>query len=59
MQVLIVDDILATGGTIKAAIELVEGLEGQIKGILVFSEIKKLEGRKFLNKYPVKSLLSF
>ena len=58
-QVLIVDDILATGGTIKAAIELVESLEGQIKGILVFSEIKKLEGRKFLNKYQVKSLLSF
>ena len=49
-KVLIVDDLLATGGTVKANIELVEKLGGEIVGIGFLIELDYLDGRKALGK---------
>ena len=57
-KVLIVDDLLATGGTVKANIELVEKLGGEIVGIGFLIELDYLDGRKALGKkYEVFSLI--
>jgi adenine phosphoribosyltransferase len=58
-KVLIVDDVIATGGTLKAAANLVEKLRGKIVGIVVFVELKDLKGREKLKKYPFYSLINF
>src|SRR3954464_5144440 len=44
-RVLVVDDVLATGGTMKACCELVDGLGGEIAGIAVLTELVGLSGR--------------
>jgi adenine phosphoribosyltransferase len=58
-RVLIVDDVIATGGTLKATASLVEKLGGKIVGIAVFVELKDLKGRQKLKKYPLYSLIKF
>ena len=58
-KVMIVDDLLATGGTIKAAIKLVEQLGGEVAGILVLMELKGLKGRERLSKYRLDSAISY
>lgn len=59
-KVLIIDDLLATGGTVKANIELVEKLGGKIVGIGFLIELEYLPGRKTLgNKYEVFSLIKY
>lgn len=58
-KVLIVDDLMATGGTAKAIIELVEKLGGKVAGILVLMELEGLEGRKALEPYPVYSAIKY
>ena len=58
-KVLIVDDLMATGGTAKAMIELVEKLGGKVAGVLVLMELKGLEGRKALEPYPVYSAIKY
>lgn len=58
-RVLIVDDLLATGGTVKAVTELVEALKAKITGIAVVIELFDLRGREKLKKYPVFSLIKF
>jgi adenine phosphoribosyltransferase len=58
-RVLIVDDLLATGGTAKATTELVEGLGGTVAGIGFVVELTFLGGRKRLNGYDVFSLLQY
>ena len=58
-KVLIVDDLLATGGTLKASVELVEKLGGKVAGILVMIELKGLEGRKNLEGYRVDSVIAY
>ena len=58
-KVLIVDDLLATGGTLKASADLVEKLGGQVAGILVMIELKGLEGRKNLEGYRVDSVIAY
>ncbi|MDI6883424.1 MAG: adenine phosphoribosyltransferase [Patescibacteria group bacterium] len=58
-RVLLIDDLLATGGTMKAASEIVKKLGGKIVGILFFIELKGLKGRKKLKGYRVKSLINF
>ena len=50
-KVLIVDDLLATGGTYKALAELIEEVGGQVAGFLSFIELKDLNGRKNLSEY--------
>ncbi len=56
-RILIVDDVLATGGTAKAAAELVEKLGGVVVGFDFLIELVDLKGRDMLSKYPLYSIL--
>lgn len=58
-RVLIVDDLLATGGTAKATVELVESLGGTVAGIGFVVELTFLGGRDKLKGYDVHSLLQY
>lgn len=58
-RVLLVDDLLATGGTAKAAIELVKKCGGIIVGCAFVIELTFLDGRQQLSPYPVHSLLRY
>ncbi len=58
-RVLIVDDLLATGGTVSATIELVERLEGRVVAVAFLVELTALKGRDRLQDYEVISLLKF
>jgi adenine phosphoribosyltransferase len=58
-RVLIVDDVLATGGTAAATAELVERLGGEVAGIAVLIELVGLGGRDRLARFPVTSLLRY
>jgi len=55
-KVVMVDDVLATGGTMKAAADLVERLMGKIAGIDFLIELTALKGRKKLKAYKIRSL---
>ena len=57
-RVLVVDDVLATGGTMKACCDLVEQLGGDIVGVAVLSELTGLGGRTKL-KYPIHSVVKY
>jgi adenine phosphoribosyltransferase len=57
-KVLIADDLLATGGTLKATVELVRKLKGEVAEICVLVELAFLQGRKALD-VPVYSLVSY
>ena len=56
-HVLIVDDLLATGGTSRAVIDLVEKMGGKIEGLIFLIELTVLKGREKLKGYPVTSLI--
>ncbi len=56
---LIVDDLLATGGTTKAIAQLCEQLGAEVVGITVMMELAGLEGRKFLEGYRVDSAIIY
>lgn len=58
-HVLIVDDLLATGGTAKASCNLVEKLGGKVVGLAFVIELSFLNGRKKLADYEVFSLLQY
>lgn len=58
-RVLIADDLLATGGTINATIEMVEQLGGVVAGIAFMIELKYLQGRENLSKYDIFTLTSY
>jgi adenine phosphoribosyltransferase len=58
-RVLITDDLLATGGTIEATIQLVEELGGVVAGIAFLIELEELNGKDKLNGYDVLTLMSF
>ncbi len=58
-RVLIIDDVLATGGTAAATAELVERLGAEVAGIAVLIELVGLRGREKLARYPVTSLLTY
>ncbi len=59
MKVLIVDDLLATGGTAEATARLVETLGGEIAGLIFLIELKFLKGRCRLTHYPVTALIEY
>ena len=59
INVLIVDDLLATGGTAEATCKLVSKLEGKIIGFTVLIELGFLKGRKRLKQYNVHSLVKY
>lgn len=58
-KVLIVDDLLATGGSARAACELVEKLGGQVVGVAFLIELVDLHGRDKLKGYDVYSMVPF
>jgi adenine phosphoribosyltransferase len=58
-RILIVDDLLATGGTVRGTIELVERLQGQIVGLAFLVELLFLKGRERLQGYKTKSVIQY
>ena len=58
-RVLLLDDLLATGGTAAAAMNLLERLGAQVVGVTFLIELKFLQGRARLEGHPVRSLISY
>lgn len=58
-KVVIVDDLIATGGTVKAAAQLVEKLGGEVVDIIFLIELAGLKGREVLSKYHVDTVISY
>ena len=58
-NVVIIDDLLATGGTVEATIQLVEQLGGKVVGIAFLIELEALKGREKLKDYNVYSVLTY
>lgn len=58
-KVVIIDDLIATGGTARAAAELIESLGGEVVKIVFLIELAGLGGRKMLGKYDVGSVVVY
>jgi adenine phosphoribosyltransferase len=58
-KVIIADDLLATGGTARAVVDLVEGLGGEVVGLVFVVELEFLPGREKLAGYDVRSLIKY
>ena len=58
-KVVIIDDLIATGGTIEAIIKMVESLGGEVVHVCFLMELAGLEGRKRLEGYAVSSLITY
>ena len=58
-RVLLVDDVLATGGTMSAATKLVEKLKGKIVGMVFLVVLDYLPGKEKLKNYPVYNLVNY
>jgi adenine phosphoribosyltransferase len=58
-KVLIADDLLATGGTVKAVTELIESLGGEVVGLVFLMELTELKGRDLLGDKVVKTILEY
>ena len=58
-KVVIIDDLIATGGTIEAAAKLIEKLGGEVVKMVFLMELKGLNGREKLAKYDVASVISY
>jgi len=59
MRAVIVDDLLATGGTARAAIQLVEELGGKVTGLSFLIELTFLNGRSVLNGYDIHAMVRY
>lgn len=59
MKVLIADDLLATGGTAEACIDLVERMGGEVVGLSFFIELSFLKAREKFPQYPIHSLIRY
>lgn len=59
VKVAIVDDLLATGGTVKAAIDLIRSLGGEVVECVFLIELEELRGREKLSDTEVKSLITY
>lgn len=58
-KVVLIDDLIATGGTMKAACKLVERLGGEVVAIVFLMELVDLKGREVLKDYPVYSVIKY
>ena len=58
-KVVLVDDLIATGGTIEAAIKLVEQLGGEVVKVIFLMELAGLKGRERLKGYDVASVITY
>jgi len=58
-RVVVIDDLIATGGTIGAAVNLVERLGGEVVGCAFVIELVELKGREYIKKQKVFSLVEF
>ena len=58
-KVVVVDDLIATGGTIEAACQLIEELGGEVSKIVFLMELAGLNGREKLAKYDVASVVTY
>ncbi|MBN1793826.1 MAG: adenine phosphoribosyltransferase [Candidatus Omnitrophica bacterium] len=58
-DVVLVDDLLATGGTMRAVVDLLESMQADILSIVFLIELSDLKGRERLKGYPVESLVTF
>jgi len=58
-RVLVVDDVIATGGTAGAVVKLIEQLGGEVVGAQFLVELSDLAGRDLLKDYPVHSLITY
>ena len=58
-KVVLIDDLIATGGTIEAAAKLVESLGGQVVKIIFLMELAGLKGRERLENYDVASVICY
>lgn len=58
-RVAVIDDLIATGGTIEAAVKLIENLGGEVVKIVFLMELAGLKGRERLKDYDVSSVISY
>ena len=58
-KVVLIDDLIATGGTIEAAVKLVESLGGEVVRIIFLMELAGLKGREKLKNYDVRSVIRY
>ena len=58
-KVVVVDDLIATGGTVEASIKLIEQLGGEVVKVLFLMELAGLEGRKRLANYDVDAVVTY
>ena len=58
-KALIVDDLLATGGTVDATIQLINKLGGEVVGCAFIIELEDLKGREKIGNYPIKTLIEY
>lgn len=58
-RVLIVDDLLATGGTVEATVKIIEDLGGIVVGMAFLIELEGLEGRQNLAKYDIMTIMRY
>lgn len=58
-KVLVVDDLIATGGTTEAMIRLIESLGGEVVGVCVLMELAGLKGRERISKYRLDAALTY
>ena len=56
---MIVDDLMATGGTAKAIVEMVEEMGAEVAALLFLIELDFLEGRKVLPDYRIESIIHY
>lgn len=59
MKIVLIDDLIATGGTLEAAAKLINGLGGEIVKIICLLELKGLKGRAKLQDYDVSTVIAY
>lgn len=59
MKIVLIDDLIATGGTLEAAARLVESLGGEVVKVICLLELKGLNGRAKIAKYPVDTVVAY